>query len=54
VIINWATSDPMVISKASIIIVLILFVFMIIIGLFKYRFNSRAKNKKSEIDNLAK
>jgi len=54
VLINWATSDPIVISKTSIIIELILLVFIIVIGLFTYRFNRRAKNKKSEIDNLAK
>ena len=53
VIINWVTSDPIIVSKPSIIIEIVLFVFLIVIGLFTYRFNNRAKKKKSEIDNLA-
>lgn len=54
VIINWATADPVVISKTSIIMEFVLFVVIIIMGYFTLRFNSRAKSKKSEIDKMVK
>ena len=54
VIINWATSDPFVISKTSIIIEIILLLIIIFSGSFAYSFNKRAKAAKSKIDDLAK
>jgi hypothetical protein len=54
VIINWATADSLIFSKTSIIIEVILFLIVLIMGYFTYVFDRRAKNKKLEIDKMAK
>jgi hypothetical protein len=54
VIINWTTSEPLIISKTSIVVELILVVTIVLLGSFTYSFNKRAKAAKSQIDELVR